>query len=79
MYKIKKCRSKKEEWIVYDVNNFERHTHCYSKRVALKIKYLVTNKIIPTSINKQLVISCIRLTKDKRYLKQLQEYLNTLS
>ena len=75
MLKIKKCRSKREEYIVYDPNNFERHTHCYSKRIALKLKYLVSNKIVPTSTNKQLVISCIRLTRDRRYKEQLQAYL----
>lgn len=78
MYKIKKSRKAKEEYIVYDVNDFNHHTHCYSLRVALKIKYLVNNLIVPTSTNKQLIVSCIRLTKNRKYKKQLQDYLSSL-
>lgn len=74
MLKIKKAHKAKEEWIVYNPHNFNYHTHVYSMRVALKVKYIVEHKLIPTSTNKQFVISCMRLTADKRYKEQLYNY-----
>lgn len=78
MLKIKKCRSKREEYIVYDVNNFEHHTHTKHLRVALKLKYLCNNKILPTSKDVRFVESLIRLTNDRRYKQKLETYLNEL-
>lgn len=74
MLKIKKSRTK-EEWIVYNPDCFETcHTHCRHKRVAIAIKYLVEHRIVPESKDKRLIDSCIRVTKNKRYLRQLEAY-----
>jgi len=75
MLKIKKSHKGKEEYIVFNTHNFIYHTHVYSLRVAKKIKYIVEHHLIPTSTNKQFVISCIRLTNNKRYKEQLTNYL----
>jgi hypothetical protein len=73
--KIKKSHKDKEEYIVFNPHNFDLHTHVYSLRVAKKIKYIVEHQLVPTSANKQFVISCIRLTADKQYKEQLTNYL----
>ena len=75
MLKIKKSHKDKEEYIVFNPHNFQYHSHVYSLRVAKKIKYIVEKHLIPTSTNKQFVISCIRLTADKQYKEQLTNYL----
>ncbi|MFA9376238.1 MAG: hypothetical protein ACERKZ_05715 [Lachnotalea sp.] len=78
MLKIKKSHIK-EEWILYNPDSFETcHTHIKHKRVAIKIKYLVEHHILPQSHDKRFVDSMIRVTKNNRYLRQLQEYRNTL-
>lgn len=67
------------EWIVYDPLSFQScHTHCKHKRVALKIRYLVTHKIVPTTHDTRFVVSCMRVNKDPQYEQLLQQYLNIL-
>lgn len=78
MLKIKKSHMK-DEWIVFNPHNFSAcHTHCRHKRVAIKIKYLVEHRIVPQSKDKRFIESCMRVTKNKAYLRQLEEYRNML-
>lgn len=78
MLRIKKSH-RADEWIVYDPKCFQTcHTHCRHKRVALKIKYLVSHEIVPTSHNKRFIDSCIRVAQQPTYKKQLQKYLINL-
>jgi len=76
--KIKKSHIK-EEWIVYNPDSFRTcHTHCRHKRVAVKIKWIVEHRLIPTSHDIPFITSCIRVTKNKEYKQQLESYLITL-
>ena len=69
----------KEEWILYNPDSFETcHTHIRHKRVALKIKYFAEYHEMPKSRDKRFVDSLMRVTKNKRYLRQLEEYRKTL-
>lgn len=78
MLRVKKSH-KKEEWIVYDPNCFQTcHTHCKHKRVALKIRYLVSHELVPTTHDKRFIVSCIRVAKRPAYKRQLQQYLINL-
>lgn len=78
MLRIKKSH-RVDEWIVYDPTCFQTcHTHCKHKRVALKIRYLVSHEIVPTTHDKRFIDSCLRVAKHKRYKEQLQQYLITL-
>lgn len=79
MLYIRKSKQR-EEWILYNPDSFETcHTHCRHKRVAVKIKYLVEHHIVPYSRDIRFVESCIRVTKNKIYLKKLQDYLLELT
>ena len=50
MLKLHKSKNKEDEWILYNPNNFNnQHTHVTHLRIALKIKYLVSHKILPTT------------------------------
>lgn len=70
----------KEEWILYNPHSFETcHTHCKHKRVAVKIKYLVEHHLVPESKDVEFVKSCMRVTKNKKYLRELKEYLYELN
>ena len=70
----------KDEWILYNPDSFETcHTHVRHKRVALKIKYLVEHHEMPEPRDKRFVDSLMRVTKNKRYLRQLEEYRKTLN
>lgn len=65
----------KEEWIVFNPDNFELHTHCRSKRVAVAIKRTVEKHQLPKSTDRRFVESCIRVTKNKYYIRQLEDYV----
>ena len=70
----------KDEWILYNPDSFETfHTHIRHKRVALKIKYLAEHHEMPESRDKRFVDSLMRVTKNKCYLRQLEEYRKTLN
>lgn len=70
----------REEWILYNPHSFETcHTHCRNKRVAVKIKYLVEHHVVPDSKDLRFVDSCIRVTKNKVYLKELLKYRETIA
>lgn len=76
--KIKHSHNK-DEWIVYNPDSFSTcHTHVRHKRVALKIKYLAEHQIMPESRDKRFIDSIIRVTKNKAYIRQLEEYRKTL-
>ncbi len=73
MLKIKKSMVK-EEWIVFNPDNFDLHTHCRSQRVAVAIKRTVERHDIPKSRDLRFIDSCIRVTTNKAYLRRLQAY-----
>ena len=75
--KIKKSHIK-EEWIVYNPDNFALHTHCRSRRVALVIRNNVNNHRIPKTTDIRLLQSHIRVTKNKQYIQQLRERISEI-
>lgn len=77
MLKIKKSLTK-EEWIVFNPDNFDLHTHCRSQRVAVAIKRTVEHHEIPKSKNLRFIDSCMRVTTNKAYLRQLEAYRNNV-
>lgn len=73
MLKLHKSKNKEDEWILYNPNNFNnQHTHVTHLRIALKIKYLVSHKILPTTKNLRFIESCIRVADKGDYKKQLK-------
>lgn len=78
MLKLKKSHRNTDEWIVYNPHNFNLHTHCFSKRVALVIKDNVEKQRIPKSNNIQMIISHIRCTNNRKYKRELLNKLQTL-
>lgn len=73
MLKIKKSKAK-EEWIVYNSDNFNLHTHCRSQRVSVAIRRTVEHQEIPKSHDIRFIDSCIRITSNRRYRRELEEY-----
>ena len=67
MLKIKKAHKDKDEWILYNPDNFALHTHCRSFRVALSIK----KKRLPRSRNLRTLESHRRVTGNRKYIRQL--------
>lgn len=68
----------KDEWIVYNSDNFNLHTHTRHKRVAVALKRTVEHREIPKSEDMQFIVSCIRLTNNRRYKRELEEYLESI-
>lgn len=71
MLKIKKAHKDKDEWILYNPDNFVLHTHCRSFRVALSIKKNVEKKRLPRSRNLRTLESHRRVTGNRKYIRQL--------
>ena len=69
--KIKKAHKREDEWIVYNPDNFNLHTHCRSRRVAIAIKSNVEHQRLPKSRNLHTLYSHLRLTANRRYREQL--------
>ena len=78
MLKIKKSHCNKSEWIVYNPDNFVLHTHCRSRRVALIIRSNVKNKRMPKTKDFRLLESHLRVTKNKRYRKMIEQRIDEL-
>lgn len=79
MLKLKQSHRNPEEWIIFEPGKFQqRHTHCMHLRVALKIRYLVVHREMPTSKNIRFVNSCIRVAPDGAYKDALIQYKNSL-
>lgn len=74
-----KLKPYKGEWIVYNTDNFQLHTHVFHKRVAIKIRDCVNRRHIPDTDCRMVVESCMRLTTNKRYLRQLSTRLEEIS
>lgn len=75
MLRIKKSR-RDGTYIVYNPHNFEDcHTHCDHLRVAILIKNNVEKKRIPTSTNPKTLESHLRVTRDRKYKKAIQDIL----
>ena len=73
MLNIKKSKAK-EEWIVFNSDNFDLHTHCRSQRVAVAIKRTVEHHEIPKSKDIRFIDSCMRVTTNKAYIRKLEAY-----
>lgn len=71
--KIKKSHLENGGWILYNPDNFDLHTHCRHKRVALVIKRNVEKRILPKSNDKRMLYSHIRVTRDKKYIKAIMD------
>lgn len=56
----------------------EGHTHVRNEYIGRVIVDNVHKRVIPKSRNIETVISHIRVTKDKKYLSQLEDYLAEL-
>ena len=69
--RIKKSHLRENEWIVYNPDNFNLHTHCRNKRVAIAIKNNVERLRLPRSRNLHTLYSHVRLTSNRRYKEQL--------
>ena len=77
--KIKKSHRQKDEWIVYNPDNFELHTHCRSFRVALVLRNNVQNHRIPRSTDIRLLVSHLRLTRNRQYRRLIEERIEQVS
>ena len=78
MLKIKKSHRNKDEWIVYNPDNFQLHTHCRSMRVAVVIRDNVARHRLPKSTDIRLLTSHIRVTRNKQYIRLLEERINEI-
>jgi len=76
--RIKKSHRNKDEWIVYNPDNFELHTHCRSFRVALIIRDNVAKQRLPESRDMRLLVSHMRVTHNRHYRRMLEERMNEL-
>lgn len=65
-------------WVVYNPQNFSLHTHTKHKRIALKLKYIIEHRMVPTSKDVRFVDSLIRLTINNSYRRKLEEYRESL-
>lgn len=79
MLKIKKSHRNENEWIVYNPDNFQLHTHCRSMRIAIVIRDNVSRHRLPRSTDIRLITSHIRVTHNKQYRRMLQERLYELT
>ena len=75
--KIKKSH-RDGSWIVYNPDNFQLHTHCRSLRVALVVRNNVNRRRMPESRDIELIVSHLRVTKNKRYALLLQQRIEEL-
>lgn len=78
MLKIKKLHLRQDEWIVFNPDNFALHTHCRSRRVAIIVRDNVKHRRIPKSRDIRLIESHIRVTRDKRYIQQLEQRIEDI-
>ncbi len=78
MLKIKKSHRNKDEWIVYNPDNFELHTHCRSMRIAVVIRNNVLKHQMPRSTDIRLLTSHLRLTKNKQYRRMIENRIHEI-
>ncbi len=77
--KLKVKKDCNDRWIVYNPFNFDNcHTHTPHLRVAKVIQRNVNNFCIPTSRDRRMIVSHIRVSTDKVYLERLQEILDEI-
>lgn len=74
---VVKFRPFEDGWVVYNTDNKALHTHTPHKRIAIKICKLVNKKEVPTSNDKRLVESCLRVTHNPEYRRRLLRYLES--
>ncbi|MGL4791874.1 MAG: hypothetical protein ACRCW1_10730 [Anaerotignaceae bacterium] len=68
-----------DEYIVYNPHNFKLHTHTRHKRIAIIIKNNVEHHRIPKTTDLRLLYSHIRVTKNKNYIRQIEERIACLT
>lgn len=73
--RLKKSHVHKNEWILYNPDNFNLHTHCGNKRVALAIKRNVEKRRLPSSKNIRTIESHIRVVGNGKYKRELIQLL----
>lgn len=77
-YTIIKSTDKKvrKKFVVFRDGDFKRHhTHVSSLDIGKTMINLVSSNILPKSNNKEFIESLIRLSKDKSYVKKLENKL----
>lgn len=74
---IKKSR-RNGSFILYDNSNFNFHTHVKRKDLALIILRNVLNNRVPKSHDIEFIKSHIRVSKNKKYIETLNNYLNKI-
>ena len=77
MLRIKKSHIA-EQWILYDTKDFSHHTHCYELKIAKIIRNNVTNKRMPKTTNKRLLVSHMRVNNDVAYMELIKNRLEEL-
>lgn len=75
---IKKSQ-RDDTYVVFNPHNFNLHTHTRHKRIALIVKNNVENHRIPKTNDLRLLYSHIRVTNNKRYIKQIEDKIASLS
>lgn len=68
-----------DTYIVYNPHNFNLHTHTRHKRIALIIKNNVEHHRVPKSNDLRLLISHIRVTSNKQYIREIEEKIMLLN
>lgn len=76
--KLKRSHRGAEEWILYNPDNFNLHTHCRNKRVALAIKSNVDRHRLPKSRNLRTLESHIRVTSNQKYIRQIEKLIQEI-
>ena len=69
--KLKHCKHD-DTWKLHNVHNPNLHTHIKHKRIALKIKSDIEHHRMPKTRNLRTLQSYLRVTTNKRYLRQIQ-------
>ena len=76
--KLKHCKHD-DTWKLYNADNPELHTHCKHKRVALMIKADIEHHKIPKSRELRTLHSYLRVTTNKRYIRQIQAIIEEVN
>lgn len=75
--KIKKS-FRDNSWIVYNPHNFQLHTHCRSRRVAIVIRDNVNGHRMPKTRDLRMLYSHIRVTRNRQYIRLLEERIHEI-
>ena len=76
--KLKYCENN-DTWLLYNIHNPRLHAHCKHKRVALAIKSDIEHHRMPKTRNLRTLESYLRITTNKRYIRQIQAIIEEVS